>query len=326
MAELQLVVLLVERMPNLDDLFYFEAVVRHGGFAAAGRALGIPKSKLSRRVAALEQRLDVQLLERSARRLSLTAVGDVFYGHCRAALAEAEAAEEAAQTLTAEPRGLVRLGCPPGFGEHALAGVLPAFFAAYPKVRLQLLVSLETIDLIAERVDVVIRANLAFEENSDLVARKLGPIGIVLVASPAFLAAHPAIARPEDLAGLPTIAHQKTQDQSIWELYDGADRPVRIRHEPRLLVNDFAVSREAAIEGLGVAMLPQAVCYDALASGALVRVLPDYHAGESMVHLLFTSRRGMLPAVRLLVDHLIDTLPEVMRRKRAAVYDSQTVA
>ncbi|MEF2550027.1 LysR substrate-binding domain-containing protein [Aurantimonas sp. A2-1-M11] len=312
-------------MPNLDDLFYFEAVVRHGGFAAAGRALDIPKSKLSRRVAALEERLDVRLLERSARRLWLTAVGEVFHGHCRAALAEAWAAEEAAQTLTAEPRGLVRLGCSPGYGEQALASVLPAFFAAYPKVRLQLLVSLETIDLLAEQVDVVIRANLALAEIPISSPASSVRSGSSSWRARPFSPPIPPSAGPRDLSDLPTIAHQRAHDHNLWELYDAADNPVRIRHDPRLIVNDFAVSRAAAIEGMGVAMLPQAVCYDALASGALVRVLPDYHAGESMVHLLFPSRRGMLPAVRVLVDHLIATLPEVMRRKCAAVVETQTI-
>ncbi|HDZ72169.1 MAG TPA: LysR family transcriptional regulator [Aurantimonas coralicida] len=303
-------------MSTLDDLFYFDAVVRYGGFAAAGRALDIPKSKLSRRVSGLEERLEVRLLERSARRFSLTAVGEAFHVHCRAALDEAAAAEEMALRLKAEPRGLVRVGCPPGFGEHALAKILPAFFAAYPKVRVQILVSMKPVDLIAERVDVVIRANLAFDHDQDLIARKLGAVGIVLVASPAFLERHGNVARPEDLSQLPTISYPKASDQDLWILYDESEIPARVRHQSQVIADDFAVLRAAALEGIGVAMLPQAVCLDALTTGRLVRVLPAYHAGESMMHVLFTSRRGMLPAVRVLVNHLIAELPTLMRTKR----------
>jgi DNA-binding transcriptional LysR family regulator len=308
-----------EAMTSLDDLFYFEAVVRHGGFAAASRALRIPKSKLSRRVAGLEQRLDVRLLERSARRLDMTAVGEAFYAHCRAALNEVEAAEEVAQALHAEPRGLVRVGCPPGFGEEILTGVMPAFFAAFPKVRMQLLVSMEQVDLLAERVDVVIRANPGLDQSRDLIARRLGPVGMVLVASPAFLAAHPPVTAPADLAALPTITYPKAADQDIWELYDLQGAPTRVRHEPRIICNEFAVMREAAIQGLGVAMLPEALSFDAIVAGGLRRVLPDFHAGDTTMHLLFTSRRGMLPAVKALVDHLIATLPEAMRLRRASL-------
>lgn len=303
-------------MANLDDLFYFDAVVRHGGFAAAGRALGIPKSKLSRRVAGLEERLDVRLLERSARRFALTAVGEAFHVHCRAAIEEAEAAEEMAVKLNAEPRGLVRIGCPPGFGEHALAKILPAFFAAHPKVRIEVLVSMKPVDLIAERVDVVIRANLAYDHDQDLIARKLGPVGIILVASPAFLERHGNVERPEDLSRLPTVSYPKTSDQDLWILYDEAETPTRIRHTSQVIADDFAVLRAAALEGIGVAMLPQAVCLDALATGRLLRVLPAYRAGESMMHVLFGSRRGMLPAVRVLVNHLIAELPALMRTPR----------
>ena len=303
-------------MQSLDDLFYFAAVVQHGGFTAAGRALSIPKSKLSRRVAHLEHRLDVRLLERSTRRFRLTAVGESFYGHCRAALDEAAAAEEVALTLKAEPRGLVRLGCPPGFGEQALAGVLPTFFAAYPKVRVEIITSLLEVDLVAERVDMVVRADPSLDLGQDLVIRKLGLIEIVLVASPSFIATHPTVAHPNDLTDLPTISYQKRSGQEFWELFDANDEAIKVRHEPRVIANDFAVLREAALEGLGVAMLPQAICFDALQSGRLVRVLPDYHAGETDMHLIFTSRRGMLPAVRVLVDHLIATLPDLIRERR----------
>lgn len=303
-------------MASLDDLFYFEAVVRHGGFAAAGRALRVPKSKLSRRVASFEERLGVKLLERSTRRLQMTAVGEEVYAHGAVAVAEARAAEEAALSLGAAPRGLVRLGCPPSFGDQALVAVLPAFLAAYRDVNVEIIASIEPIDLVAERVDLVIRADPALAGLSDLLIRKIGTIEIALVASPDFLEAAGPIDQPAELSAHPTISYARPDHQRVWELRDAGGRVVRVAHEPRIIANDFAVIRQSAIQGLGIAMLPHAVCFDAIASGRLVRVLPHYHAGASDMHLMFSSRRGMLPAVRVLIDHLIDALPPLMRRRR----------
>lgn len=304
-------------MQTLDDLLYFEAVVRHGGFAAASRATSIPKSKLSRRVAGLEERLGVRLLERSTRRFAVTAVGEAFYARCRAALAEAEAAEEVAVRLKAEPRGLVRVGCPPGFGERALAGVLPGFFQRYPKVRLQLLVSVDRVDLVEERVDVAFRVGMRPGTDQNLMVRKLGSIRIVLVASPGLLAQHHPISLLDDLVNVPTIAIAKDIDQNLWQLFDRAGEAQILRHEPQVISNDLAVLCQSAIEGVGVALLPEAICNEAIESGRLVRVLPQLHAGENLLHLLFTSRRGMLPAVEAFIDHMIGVLPPLIETSRA---------
>ena len=154
-------------MRDLNDLGFFAAVVANGGFSAASRALGVPKSRLSRRVAALEAQLGVRLVERSTRRFSVTEVGQDVYRHARAALAEAEAIEDVATRLKAEPQGLVRVSCPQG-ADRILAGVLPAFLQQHPKLRVQVIVSNRRIDLIEEGVDVAIRVREKLDTDADL--------------------------------------------------------------------------------------------------------------------------------------------------------------
>src|SRR5579862_7619316 len=143
-------------MRDLNDLGLYAAVVTHGGFSAAARALGTPKSRLSRRVAALEAQLGVRLVERSTRRFSVTDTGQDVYRHARAALAEAEAIEEVAMRLKAEPQGLVRVSCPQG-ADRIMATALPDFLRQHPRLRVQVLVSNRRVDLIEEGIDVAIR-------------------------------------------------------------------------------------------------------------------------------------------------------------------------
>ena len=128
-------------MQDLNDLYFFAAVVEHGGFSAAGRALGVPKSRLSKRIAQLEERLGVRLLQRTTRRFVVTEVGERFYGHCRAVLEEAQAAQDAVEELRAEPRGVVRLSCPVSIAQTVLSHILPEFMQLYPKVQVRVLSS-----------------------------------------------------------------------------------------------------------------------------------------------------------------------------------------
>src|SRR5690606_23228676 len=141
----------------LDDLYYFAMVVEHGGFAAAGRALGVPKSRLSRHVNAREQRLGVRLLQRSTRRFVDPPVGEDLFRHCQAMLAEAQAAFEVVEQARAEPRGTLRVACPIALASANLSPILPEFLARYPKVRLELVVENRRVDVIGERFDAALR-------------------------------------------------------------------------------------------------------------------------------------------------------------------------
>jgi DNA-binding transcriptional LysR family regulator len=292
---------------DLNDLSLFAAVVSHGGFSAASRALQTPKSRLSRRVAALEAHLGVRLVERSTRRFKVTEVGQDVYRHARAAVAEAEAVEEAVSRLKAEPQGLVRISCPTGL-DRLIAACLPHFLADKPKLRLQFIVTNRRVDIIEEGVDIAIRVRQQLDNDADLQVRIVSRSASVVVASPALVAAHGAPASPADLPRLPTLAHTDRVGSDRWVLRNDAGEEASVVHEPRLSASAFSILRQAALDNVGVALLPEYICREAMAGGALVRLLPDWEAPQGILHLVFASRRGLLPGVRASLDFLAETL------------------
>lgn len=289
-------------MQDLNDLRYFAAVVDEGGFAAAGRALRIPKSKLSRRVAALEARLGVRLLERSSRRFRITEIGQAYHAQCQLALAAAERAEAVVEASLSEPRGVVRFACPTGL-IPMIAAVVPDFLRLYPKGRVQIIPGDQPVDLIAERVDVALRVRTSLDSDAALTMRRLGHSRRILVAAPS-LANRIAGQGIDGLALLPTLSSSGEDGEVRWALDgpDGAERT--ITHLPRLSCPDFPAVLSAAEAGLGIALIPDHICAAALAAGRVVRVLPDWNGQMGIVHLVFTTRRGLPPLVRAWIDHL----------------------
>jgi DNA-binding transcriptional LysR family regulator len=293
-------------MRDLNDLQFFASVVQNRGFSAAARVLGIPKSRISRRVTLLEERLGVRLLDRTTRRLGLTEVGQQVFEHARAAVIEADAAEEAALRMQAEPRGLVRLSCPLGL-QDAIAASLPAFLAVHPKLGLQCVITNRRVDLVHEGIDVAIRVRERLDTDADLQMKRIGLSRRILVASPAFVAKHGEPAAPADLGKLPVL-HQEQQGGGVWHLTteDGREAPVAV--QPRIATGSFEILITAACQGAGIALLPVSNCRDALASGALVQVLPEWSGIDGIVHIVFASRRGMLPSVRAVIDFVAAAL------------------
>jgi len=300
-------------MQDLNDLFYFSIVVEKNGFAAAGRALDIPKSRLSRRISQLEERLGVRLLQRSTRRFAVTDAGQRFYRHCQAVMAEAQAAEEAVAQLTTEPRGLVRVSCPVSITQNVMANILPGFAEKYPQVKILLLSTNRRIDLINEGVDVAIRVRFKLDTDADLVVRTFGHSHSVLVANPKYLDERGRPEQPEDLAKFETISISELEWQS-WE-FSNAGRTYRFEHQPRLMCGDFPLTLAAAKRGLGVALLPESVCCAALNANELEIILPQWSPPQGIVHCVFPSRRGLLPAVRVLIDWLAERLPQAIQSR-----------
>jgi DNA-binding transcriptional LysR family regulator len=299
-------------MQPLDDFFYFARVVEHGSYAKAGRALGIPKSRLSRHVSALEERLGVRLVNRSTRRFVVTDVGRDVYRHAQAMLTEADAAVEAAEYARAEPRGVIKVSCPVALAQTALAGILPVFMAAHPKVRVLLHVSNRRVDVLNEGFDAALRVRTRPSGEDGLVMRSFRESCELLVASPGYLGGAGRPQRPEDLKGLATLGFAPESEQQTWELIGPNSQSVRVDHAPRLVCHDFVVLRAAVLAGLGVALLPQNVARADLESGRLERVLPAWNVPQGICHVVFPSRRGMLPAVRAFIDFLAERLPGVI--------------
>lgn len=300
-------------MQDLNDLYFFAAVVEHGGFSAAGRFLGVPKSRLSKRIAQLEDRLGVRLLQRTTRRFVVTEVGERFYGHCRAVLEEARAAQDAVDELRAEPRGVVRLSCPVSLTQTVLAHLLPEFMAMYPKLQVRVHSSDRRVDLINEGYDLAIRVRNRLDSDANMILRSFGQSRVLPIASPSLLKVHGRPSHPNDLARLPVVSMHEHEGPQVWELIDPKGERVSVEVQARLITGDFAMLLEAARAGIGVALLPEFMCAPAITRGDVEVVLPDWSAPEGVMHFVYPSRRGMLPGVRALVDFFAERLPEATR-------------
>ncbi|SDJ00915.1 transcriptional regulator, LysR family [Pseudomonas delhiensis] len=292
-------------MQDLNDLFYFAKVVEAGGFAAAGRELGLPKSRLSRRVAELEARLNARLLQRTTRKLALTDIGERYYRHCQAMLVEAEMADEVVAQLSAEPRGRVRLSCPVAMAETSLNAMLPGFLASFPQVNLELLLTNRRVDLVNEGVDVALRVRAPGDEDPSLVTRRLRPAAAVLVAAPELLRGR-QLQGPDDLVGLPVLGAIGSDRKVHLQLHGPGGEVRELALEARLAAEDFNLRKNVALAGLGITTLPLYYCQEELASGQLVRVLPDWQEPAAFLQAVYPHRRGLLPAVRALIDYLAE--------------------
>jgi DNA-binding transcriptional LysR family regulator len=303
-------------MQDLNDLYYFAMVVDHGGFAAAERALGIPKSRLSRRISQLESDLGVRLLQRSTRRFAVTDVGQGVYRHAQTMLAEAQAAREVVDRLSAQPRGVVRVSVPVSLAQQEIPALLPDFLALYPEVRVQLLVSNRRFDLINEGVDVALRVRTKLEDDGSLVMRTFGPIQSLLVANPKYLDGMGRPKTPADLAEHVTLNMSEEDHSQRWHLHGPGGVVETVALRPRVTGFDFPLLRSLARRGVGITLLPENLCAELVHQGELEVVLPEWRLPEGICHAVFASRRGLLPAVRVFIDFLAERLPPLLEAAR----------
>jgi len=296
-------------MDDLNDLRYFALIVDHGGFTAAERITHITKSKLSRRVALLEDRLGVRLLQRSTRHLALTEAGRAFYEHCAAIVVESDAARHAVEQLRSEPTGTVRVTCPVSMAQFYIARIIAEYMRQFPKVRIELDATDRVVNLLEERVDVALRARFGGIAEQGLISRRLASGRLILVASPDYLANKAPITDPDEITLHDTIGALRNGTEQTWELVAGDNRNTRVAVRPRLLCSDFSIQHQAALNGVGIALLPQRIAWSGLNDESLVRVAKEWNTPETDIHVVYASRRGMLPSVRMLVDHLAQRVP-----------------
>jgi DNA-binding transcriptional LysR family regulator len=297
---------------DLNDLRYFALIVEHGGFSAAERHAHITKSKLSRRVALLEERLGARLFQRSTRRLALTEAGRAFYEHCAAIVVEAEAAHAAVDHLRSEPSGTVRLTCPLAMAQFYVARLVAGFMRDYPKVRVELDATDRVVNLIEERFDLALRARDAGLRDPGLTARRIASGRLILVAGTDYAASLTDTESPEALARHDTVGALADGPEQTWSLVATDGRSARILHRPRLRCSDFTLQYLATLEGAGIGLLPQRVVWRALEEGRLVRLCKEWGTPEQDIHLVFASRRGLLPSVRALIDYLAMHIPTAL--------------
>lgn len=289
---------------DLNTLYYFTQVVEHHGFAAAGRALDMPKSKLSRRIAELEERLGVRLLHRTSRHCSLTEIGQAYYQRCLAMRVEAESAAELIERNRSEPQGLVRVSCPTALLNSWVGPMLTRYMLKYPLVELFIESTNRRVDLIHEGFDIALRVRFPPLENTDMVMKVLGNSTQSVVGSPVYLSRLSTPASPADLSGLPSLHWGAAQREYQWELFGADGSTAMIRHAPRMVTDDLLALRHAAVAGIGIVHLPSVVVRDEIAAGQLVELVPGWAPKSGVIHAIFPSRRGLLPSVRTLIDFL----------------------
>lgn len=293
---------------NLNEALVFARVVQAGSFTAAARLLGMPKSSVSKKVADLEERLGVRLLQRTTRTLGLTDAGRVYFERCARIIDELEEADQAVAELQAAPRGVLRVTVPLSFG--VLGSIVAGFLSEHPGVQVEMVCTDKLVDLVQDGFDVAIRAGPL--QDSSLVARKLGTIKRVLVASPAYLRKRGSPRAPEDLAEHACIAFGGGPTPALWCLeFEGRRRDVRV--SPRFTVNDFEMMIDAARAGVGIAWVMDFLAANELREGRLRHVLPEWCSVETPVHAVYPTVRHLSPKVVRFIDCLREHLSRAQR-------------
>jgi DNA-binding transcriptional LysR family regulator len=303
-------------MDFLNDLYLLIRVVEARGFSAAERETGIPKSRLSRRLSSLEERLGGRLLHRSAQGFAVTPTGEIVYRHAKSMLVAAEAAEAAVQEAMSEPSGTVRLHVPVLLGDHVLGPILSSFAGLYPKVRFTISLGHRTPELAAERIDLALRLVQTGElEDSDLIARRLGTVPLCLVASPGLVARYGVLRHPGDLDGLQCLGLIGVEGRGSsyhWPFRTPTGEAVDFSFNPRFSTDNAQMVKATALAGGGIAQLPLYACRRELAAGTLVEILPDWAPAPATIYALYPSRRGTTSATRQLLTHIAAALPNAL--------------
>ena len=293
----------MKQSQDLNQMYYFAQVVVHQGFSAASRALGVPKSRLSRQVAQLEANLGVRLIQRSTRHFYLTEVGQRYFEHCQAMLIEAEAAQYVVDSVYSQPCGTLRISCPLLLLHMHVGKVLVDFMQQYPDIKVELDESNRRVDVMAEGFDIAIRARNHLE-SSDLVAKVFSNRNQVLVAQTAWLAQQAPIQQPQDLAALPALGLGRPNESFVWDMHHALHGKAAILYQPRLITTDMPTLLQAALAGMGVVQLPHLLVTAALQQQHLSVVLPEWQFTADIIHAIYPSRRGQLPAIRAFLQHL----------------------
>lgn len=291
-------------MDRLSQTETFVAVAEAESFTLAAERLGLSRAVVSKHVQALEDRLGVKLLTRTTRRVRLTDAGRGYLESGKRLLAEFAEAETEARGERTAPRGTLRVNGPVSFSRARLGAAIPPFLAKCPELSIELTVNDRMVDLIEEGIDVAVRIGRLAD--SSLVARKLTEIAVLPVASPAYLATHGTPAHPEELAAHSCLAYDYAGDGGVWRFGGPDGQTVTLRPRGPMRANNGDVLVEAALGGTGIAVQPDFIVDEHLASGRLIRLLPEWHYPTLDAHAVHHQSRHVAAKVRVFVDHLAD--------------------
>jgi len=291
-------------MDKLVSLQTFIRVVEDGSFAAAARKIGQSRSQVNRAVAALEDDLGVQLLNRTTRQVSVTPSGQAYYQRAKGILADLGEAEESIRESRETPSGDIRINAPMSFGTLHLGPALVDFAGLYPDIRVELALNDHFIDPVADGFDMTVRISRP-SETLALIDHEIIPIKRVLCASPGFIHTH---GEPDDiraLTTLPCLHYGNLPSGASWKM-TGPDGPVAVQVNGVFCCNNAEVLRDAALAGLGIAEIPTFIAGPELQTGRLVTILCDYTPPELFLYLLYPPSRQLSSRIRLLVDFMHD--------------------
>jgi DNA-binding transcriptional LysR family regulator len=290
---------------GLDDAQIFTRVVELHSFTQAANSLGMQKSTVSRRIALLEERLGVRLLNRTTRKLRLTEVGQAYYERCRQIMLDFAEAEQAVMQLQLAPSGLLRITAPIEFGQMFLGQAVGAFMREYPQITAEVEITSRSVDPVEEGVDIAIMVGQP--QDSTLIARKLYESTRSFYASPEYIAAHGHPRTTADLTGHRAVL-LPMDNPRYWPITGEQRACIR-----SLSCNNITFAREAVLEGAGIAGLPSMICREAVESGRLIELLPDVVLPAGEIYAVYPSRRFQAMKVRTFLDFVIQRLPSIGR-------------
>jgi DNA-binding transcriptional LysR family regulator len=293
---------------DLNRVSLFVRVVETSSFTRAAQSLGLRKSSVSRGVSRLEEELGVRLLDRTTRKLALTDAGRAYFDRVREAISFVDEANADVQEMGREPQGTVRVTAVPAFAENFMADVLTRFVRRYPKIKVELVLTSQSVDLVERGIDVAVRAGLL--KDSSLVAKKLVSTDLQLVAAPAYLRRRGTPKTLRDLAAHDFLMYRPEAGKNLLRLA-GPNGDESVEVTGPLAADDLSFLQRAAIAGAGIALLPVLSLRALLDQGSLVRVLPAYAMRGGALYLVSPASRHQLTRVRLLREFLATNLPKL---------------
>jgi DNA-binding transcriptional LysR family regulator len=290
---------------DLNDIVVFTKVVETKSFTGAADALGLPKSTVSRKLAQLEERLGVRLVQRTTRKLALTEIGEAYYERCSRIVADIAAAEQLVTDMQSTPRGRLRVTASVDFATRFLGEIVAEFLAQHPEINVELEATDRVVDLIEDGFDLAVRFGQMPE--STLIARKLCSLYLILVASPTYLSKRGAPKTAEELDEHDHVLFTPISRNQTWTMVNG-EQTYEFGRPARLASNNYGAVVDVARMGSGIALISEFMVGDALKSGQLVRVLPEWQTRPTDVHAVYPARQNVPPRLALFLEHLAKSL------------------
>lgn len=296
-------------MMDLNEVFVFIKVVQEGSFSQAAKKLGMPNSTVSAKVSSLEKRLGVTLIQRTTRKLSITEPGKAYFKRCMQGLEEIESAETELANVQGEPQGLLRITGPVELGSSILPEILSEFAQKHPKVRTEVILTDRRVDLLAESVDLAIRAGEL--KDSTLIAKRLGSAYFVPVASPRYLKAKGTPTHPRDLRQHSCLVYTPLGIDE-WKL-TSSKGSFNVPLPGRIIANDLRMIKTLVQRSEGIALLPTHICFEEVQSGKLVRILPEWRTAVSPVHFVYPAQRYVTPKLSVFMELATNSLKTLFK-------------